>query len=84
MEDKLKPAFENVINSIINNMSISYPNGPQTPASYEEIVKACKKCNGLITVNRLAEANKKSEREVMDILWEMAQKGFLRIEDCVG
>lgn len=83
LEDKLKPVFEHIINAIINNISVSYPNGPQTPKKYGDLVKACRECKGLITVNRLAEKSKKSEKEVINILWEMAQKGFLKIEDYI-
>ena len=40
---------------------------------------AARACKGLITINRIALKCKKTETDIVEILWEMAQKGFLRI-----
>ena len=76
---QLKPIFERNIDSLFSRIEIIIP-GKEIPKKYNDILQAARSCNGLITINRIALKCKMSETDIVEILWEMAQKGFLRIK----
>ena len=78
MDEQLKPVFERNIDCLFSRMEILIP-GRKIPGEYEKLIQAVKECNGLVTVNRIALKCKMSAGDVVDILWEMTKKGFLRI-----
>ena len=73
-----KPIFERNIDSLFSWMEIVIP-GKNIPKKYNDILQAARACKGLVTINRIALKCKMSETDIVEILWEMAQKGFLRI-----
>ena len=75
---QLKPIFERNIDSLFSRMEIVIP-GKNIPKKYNDVLQAARTCKGLITINRIALKCKMSETDIVEILWEMAQKGFLRI-----
>lgn len=75
---RLKPVLERNIDSLFSRIEIIIP-GTDVPKKYKEILQAVRACKGLITINRIALKCKLSETDIVEILWEMAQKGFLRI-----
>ena len=75
---QLKPIFERNIDSLFSWMEIVIP-GKNIPKKYNDVLQAARTCKGLITINRIALKCKMSETDIVEILWEMAQKGFLRI-----
>lgn len=79
LDDEFKPVFESFIDSCLNFISIVFPNGPETIKKYEELVDAINKCKGFVTVKRLSEKGNRTEKEIIDTLWEMAQKGLLKL-----
>ena len=74
-----KPIFARIIDDCFHAVSIMCVNGPQTPKKYMEILDAINGCGGLVALHRIAAKSGKSQDQVVDILWEMAQKGILRI-----
>ena len=78
VDEQLKPVFERNIDCLFSRMEILIP-GRKIPGEYEKLIQAVKECNGLVTVNRIALKCKMSAGDVVDILWEMTKKGFLRI-----
>ena len=77
-DPQLKPVFERNIDSLFSRIEIVIP-GKDIPKKYNDILQAARACKGLITINRIALKCKLSETDIVEILWEMAQKGFLRI-----
>ena len=75
---QLKPIFERNIDSLFSRMEIIIP-GKDIPRKYNNILQAFKECKGLITISRIALKCKMAETDILEILWDMAQKGFLRI-----
>lgn len=75
---QLKPIFERNIDSLFSRMEIVIP-GKNIPKKYNDVLQVARTCKGLITINRIALKCKMSETDIVEILWEMAQKGFLRI-----
>ena len=75
---QLKPVFERNIDSLFSRIEIVIP-GKDIPKKYNNILQAVKECKGLITISRIALKCKMSETDIIEILWDMAQKGFLRI-----
>ena len=78
LDAQLKPIFERNIDSLFSWMEIVIP-GKNIPKKYNDVLQAARTCKGLITINRIALKCKMSETDIVEILWEMAQKGFLRI-----
>ena len=80
LEDNFKPIFERMIDSCIHLVSLTFVDGNNIPLKYTEILDGIKKCNGLISIRRIAEKTKKTEEQVVDVLWEMTKKGILRLK----
>lgn len=78
LDNKLKDTFKKLLSLGNNSISINFPNGDSTPLKYIELVNSVKECYGHITLSRLSEKTNKSQEDIVDILWEMAQKGFLK------
>lgn len=79
LNDDFKPIFARIIDACFHAVSIMCVNGPQTPKKYREILDAINGCGGLVALHRIAAKSGKSQDQVVDILWEMAQKGILKI-----
>ena len=77
---QLKPVFERNIDSLFNRIEIVIP-GTDVPKKYKDILQAARACKGLITINRIALKCKMPETDIAERLWEMAQKGFLRVTE---
>lgn len=75
---QLKTVFKRNIDSLFSRIEIVIP-GKDIPKKYNDILQATRACKGLITISRIALKCKISETETIEILWDMAQKGFLRI-----
>ena len=75
---QLKTVFKRNIDSLFSRIEIVIP-GKDIPKKYNDILQATRAGKGLITISRIALKCKISETETIEILWDMAQKGFLRI-----
>ncbi|MBQ2981329.1 MAG: AraC family transcriptional regulator [Lachnospiraceae bacterium] len=75
---QLKPIVERNIDSLFSRMEIII-SGKDIPRKYNNILQVFKECKGLITISRIALKCKMAETDILEILWDMAQKGFLRI-----
>ncbi len=76
--EKIKNIFVRNVEELINLVSISIP-GTSIPEMYENIIVGVQLCGFHITIKKLAEICNISETDVIETLWDMAKKGFLRI-----
>jgi len=80
LEDNFKPLFERMIDSCLHLVSLTFVDGNNIPLKYTEIIDGITKCNGLVSVRRIAEKTKKTEEQVVNVLWDMTKEGILRLK----
>lgn len=78
LEEVFKPAFTHLIGSSMVNLTFKFPNGSETPQKYLEVIKCIDSWNSSI-LTELDDKRNKIKEKVIDILWKMAQKGFVKI-----
>ena len=76
--EELRIVFERNINRWINNLVIAIP-GKDIPDKYIKVLEVITNCRGWLTIDWIAFQCKMSEKDIVDIFWEMAKNGFLRL-----
>jgi len=78
--DYFKAEFVKNAEKLINIVNIVIP-GTNIPEEYKKVIVGVQACTPQVTITELTGICKMSENEVVEVLWDMAKKGFLRIRD---